>query len=184
MVVIAVLESNTVSDRRAKLATVKSALAAEQVLAGRLASYQRFAQLAQARAETVRQIVTGRFDWKASLSDLSKVVPSNTSLQSLIASVSPTSSSGSSAGSSLRSAISAPAFDITGCTKTQDDVARLMSRLRTMNGVTRVTLQTSSKQAGSQSGVSTTAGAPAAAAGCVNGPSFHLVVFFTPLPTV
>lgn len=182
LVTVTVLTNNTISSRQAKLTSLHAQLTAEQALASRLASYQRFAQLAAARAQTVRQIISTRFDWHSALSDLSKVVPADTSLQSLSATVSPNSSAGTGSSSALRSDISSPAFDITGCTRTQDDVARLMSRLRTMDGVTRVTLQDSAKQGGAQAGVSPSS--PGAGSGtCVNGPSFHLVVFFSPLAT-
>jgi hypothetical protein len=88
---------------------------------------------------------------------------------------------------SLRDALPGPAFEMKGCTATQDDVARLMSRLRLINGVTRVTLADSLKQDSAQGG-STVASTPATSgggsgAGCgANAPSFDLVVFFQPLP--
>ena len=169
-------------------------VAQEQALAARLASYAKFAQLAQARAQTVRQIAATRFDWHGALSDLSKVVPANTSLQSLTASVSPTATvegggiTGSGAGTGLRSDISSPALELTGCTKTQDDVARLMSRLRLINGVTRVTLGDSHKQDSAQAAtaVSSGAGSPTGSSAThdcgPNTPTFDLVVFFAPLP--
>lgn len=185
LVTITVLTNNTISSRRAKLSSLHTQLTAEQTLASRLASYQKFAQLAQARAQTVREIVATRFDWHSALSDLSKVVPSDTTLQSLSATVSPNASAGgSSSGSALRGAISAPAFDISGCTRTQDDVARLMSRLRTMDGVTRVTLQDSAKGTAGQAPASTGSATGGSSGNCASGPSFHLVVFFSPLATV
>ena len=55
----------------------------QQAEAARLAQYTKFAQLAQARARPSVTIAAARFDWHAALSDLSKVVPANTSLQSL-----------------------------------------------------------------------------------------------------
>lgn len=177
LVVMYVLSGNSISSRQASLASARAQLASEQTLVSRLGSYERFAALAQARAQTIRQIVATRFDWHAALSDLSKVVPANTNLQSLTATVSP-SVSINGGSSSLRGAIDAPAFDITGCTSSQDNVARLMSRLRAMNGVTRVTLQSSTD--GSSSGTSTSSGG-ATSTGCGAGPSFHLVVFFAPL---
>jgi Tfp pilus assembly protein PilN len=178
LVTVVVLTNNTISDRQAKLASLRSQLAVEQVRVGQLAPYQRFAQLAQARIATVRQIVGTRFDWHGALADLSKVVPANTSLQTLNASVSP----GTGGGSSIRGDIPAPAFDLTGCTRTQDDVARLMSRLRIMSGVTRVTLQSSTAVAAA-SGATVTPSTTAAPGTCGNGPSFHVVVFFSALPT-
>jgi Tfp pilus assembly protein PilN len=145
-----VLTNNTISERKAALTTLKAQVAEEQAQVGRLANYARFAKLAEARAQTVKQIAASRFDWHGALSDLSRVVPVDTSLKSLAATVAPGvagASAGSGTSSGVRSAISAPAFELTGCTKTQDDVARLMSRLRMINGVTRVTLGSSQKQA-------------------------------------
>jgi hypothetical protein len=134
--------------------------------------------------QTVRQIASARFDWYQALSDLSKVVPANTSLQSLAGTVAPGASAAGStasggAASSLRSDVAAPAFELTGCTKTQDDVARLMSRLRLINGVTRVTLGSSQKSGGTAG----TAVTSPAGGGCgISTPSFDLLVFFQPLP--
>jgi Tfp pilus assembly protein PilN len=194
-VTIYVLSSNTINDRQAKIATLRIEVASAQAQAARLSNYASFVKLAESRAATVRQIASSRFDWHAALSDLSKVVPGNTSLQSLLGTVMPgatvSGAGGSVAGSaastgSLRSALPGPAFEMKGCTATQDDVARLMSRLRLINGVTRVTLADSLKQDSAQGG-STVASTPAAsgsgAVGCgANAPSFDLVVFFQPLP--
>ena len=49
---------------------------------------------------------------------------------------------------SLLGSTTGPAIELTGCTKSQDDVARLMSRLRLVDGVTRVTLGNSQKPNG------------------------------------
>ena len=184
LVTVYVLTNNTVSERQAKVTSLQAQVAQAQAQVGRLSNYAQFAQLAQARAQTVREIAAARFDWHGALADLSKVVPADTSLQSLAGSVSPGAGAGSgtSASGSLRGDISAPAFELTGCTKTQDDVARLMSRLRLINGVTRVTLGDSQKAANSQSGTSVS-GSSASAGGCgADTPAFDLVVFFTPLP--
>lgn len=183
LVTVFVLTNNSISSRQARLQTLQAELSSEQQVANQLGSYERFSALAQARATTVRSIAATRFDWHAALSDLAKVVPSTTTLQSLTATVSPGATSGaasSAGGSGLRAAIPGPAFEMTGCSATQDDVAQLMSSLRTMNGVERVTLQSSIKtpSTSSSSGSSSSAGAS-----CGNGPAFHLIVFFTPLPT-
>jgi Tfp pilus assembly protein PilN len=181
-VVVYVLTSNTISSRKAQLATVQAQLTAQQAEAARLAKYVQFENLSQARVQTVRQIAAARFDWYGALSDLSKVVPADTSLQALTGTVAPGASAGGSTGGSssgLRGDIAAPAFELTGCTKTQDDVARLMSRLRVINGVTRVTLGNSQKPGGNGG----TAVSASAGGGCGgNAPTFDLVVFFQPLP--
>jgi Tfp pilus assembly protein PilN len=186
-VTLYVLTGNTIADRKAKVTSLQAQVAQAQAQAARLGPYTQFAKLAQTRAETIRQIAATRFDWHAALSDLSKVVPANTSLQSLVASVVPGAAAGggaSGAAGGLRGSLPGPAFELAGCTKTQDDVARLMSRLRLINGVTRVTLSDSQKQDASQTGASVTAAGTgaSAASGCGGGtPSFHLVIFFKPI---
>ena len=172
-----VLTNNTISKRKSEIATVQTQIVQEHAQVAHLANYVRFAQLAEARAKTVREIATTRFDWHAALADLSKVVPNNTSLQTLNGSVAPqaTVSGGGGAGTALRADVAVPAIELTGCSKTQDDVAQLMSRLRVINGVTRVTLSDSVK-----SNAST--GSPSGGGGCGgNTPSFDVVVFFKPL---
>lgn len=179
-VTIYVLSSNTVAARQAKVATLQAQITQQQSLAGRLSGYAQFAQLTRTRTDTVRRIAAARFDWHRAFSDLSKVVPASTALSAMSGSVVPGSSavgSGSSGGpaQSLRGAISAPALVLSGCSKTQDDVARLMSRLRVMQGVTRVTLDDSVKPGGTSSSAAT-------AAGCgPTAPTFDLVVFYAPL---
>jgi Tfp pilus assembly protein PilN len=183
-VTLYVLASNTLSQRQSQLAGLKQQVTSMQAQVARLNSYAQFEKLAQEREATVREIASSRFDWHGALSDLSKVVPANTSLQSLVATVSPTvsgvgSSSGAGGGVNVRGDISAPAFELKGCTGSQDEVAQLMSRLRVINGVTRVTLEDSTGAGGTQS-----SGAPASSSGgtgcSANGPSFDMVVFFQP----
>ena len=89
-VTVYVVTSNSVSSRKAHLATLKQQVAEVQTEVTRLNRYTQFEQLAQARAATVRQIAATRFDWHGALSDLSKVVPADTSLQSLVATTSST----------------------------------------------------------------------------------------------
>lgn len=202
LMIVYVSASNSVSDGKAKIAQIQAQAAQASAEAAKLAPYAQFAQLAQARAQTVRSLAATRFDWHKALSNLSKVVPANTSLQSLLGTVAPGAAvqgaGGNVAGSavstaSLRGAIPAPAFEMRGCTSTQDDVARLMSRLRLIDGVQRVTLADAQKQdsATPTTGVASTAtavttgtsGPNTGTAGCgPNTPSFDLVVFFQPLP--
>jgi Tfp pilus assembly protein PilN len=183
-----VLAGNTISQRKAQLASLKQQVAQLQAQTAQLNSYAEFRTLAQARAATVRQIAATRFDWHAALTDLSRVMPANASLQSLVAtpSTSATGAAGASASSgAVRGAINAPAFELKGCTASQDDVAQLVSRLRLINGVSRVTLEDSIKQSSGQSGaaVSSAGSTPGSSgAGCKSGwPNFDMVVFFQPV---
>lgn len=173
-VTVLVLTDNTISQRKSQLASVHQEVSRVQAEVTRLKSYEQFEKLAQERASTVRELAATRFDWHGALSDLSKVVPSDTSLQSLDATISPGTGGG---GSNVRGDIDAPAFELKGCTGTQNEVAQLMSRLRLINGVSRVTLQDSSA-AGST--VPSSSSGPTACP--ASGPSFDMVVFFEPMP--
>jgi Tfp pilus assembly protein PilN len=180
LVTVYVLTSNSISSRQATLANLQSQVTQEQAAAARLGEFTKFSQLAQSRIGTVQSIAAARFDWHSALSDLAKVVPANTTLQSVVGTVVPGASPGGSGGgggggTGLRSAIAAPAFELSGCTANQDDVARLMSQLRLINGVTRVSFSSSQEGAAS-------AGGSASAQTCVeNAATFDIVVFFQPV---
>lgn len=179
LVTLYVISSNSVTSRQTQLASLRQQLSQTQALATNLSGYTKFAKLAQARVQTVREIASSRFDWERVLSDLSKVVPANTTLSSLSATISPSvGTTGSGAGGGLRGDLQVPAFELMGCTATQDDVARLMSRLRLMRGVTRVTLSSAVK-----SGATVTGSAVAASTGTggckANSANFDVVVFFS-----
>ncbi len=185
LVTITVLTDNTIAARNAQLSQLQAQVSSEQTLASRLGNYAQFASVAQSRVQTVTTIAATRFHWHAVLSQLAQVVPANTSLLSLQGTVAPGANAGGTSGGSggssggLRSVITSPALELTGCTASQDDVARLISRLRVIDGVTRVTLGSSVKAA---SGGSTGASA-SGATGCAGSePAFDLLVFFSPLP--
>ena len=176
--VLYVLTNNKIGDRQAQVTSLKAQVAQTQAQAGSFANYAAFEQTASTRVLTVRELAATRFDWHAALSDLSRVVPANTSLQTITGTVS-SGSATTGGGSALRGAITAPALELTGCTASQDDVARLISRLRLINGVTRVSLS-SSQESTAISAAST--GTPGSAQGCGAGtPTFSIVAFFTPL---
>jgi Tfp pilus assembly protein PilN len=168
-----VLSTNVVKQRQTSLAEVSAKNAATVKRAADLKPYSDFQTLAQARAGTVQALASARFDWEQSLRDLSRALPKDVYLSSLKGTV---GSGGAAAGSPLRGAISSPAIELDGCTKSQPAVAVLMSRLRNVQGVTRVTLSKSEKADAAAAGsAGTTAVGP-----CGKGtpPSFEVVVFF------
>lgn len=180
-VTLYVVTNNTISDRKAKLAEVQAQIAQQQALASRLASYAAFQKVAQSRSVAVSQIAAARFDWHAALSNLARVFPAHTSITTLSGTASSSSSTSGTSGTSgsaiggasgsLRGSSPGPAFEMGGCTGTQDDVAGLMSRLRVVPGVTRVTLGDSIKHP-----------AAAGSGSSCKGPTFDLVVFFKAPP--
>lgn len=134
------------SDRQAELARVERDAQAAEAKAGSLKSYTEFAELRNARVETVGGLLDGRFDWAHSLREVARVVPDDVDLISLVGTVSPASTvEGGGGGATLRQALPVPAVDLIGCAKTQAHVATLLARLRTIDGVQRVSLASSEK---------------------------------------
>jgi Tfp pilus assembly protein PilN len=172
-----VLAGNTVKQHQAELATVT---AQQQVLARRVAALKPYADFdaqAKSRTQTVRDLASARFDWQQVLGDLARAVPANVALSTLSGDVN--ADTGSS-NDPLRSAIAAPAVTIAGCAPSQTDVARLMARLRNVDGVTRVSLSKSDDVDTQDSSSGNDARAARNSAPCGTGahPAFQMVAFF------
>jgi Tfp pilus assembly protein PilN len=173
-----VVTENTIKQRKADLAEVEARQQALQGQAAQLKPYADFDTMAKARVQTVRDLAGSRFDWEQALRDLSRAVPADVTLQSLAGDIS-TDAGGS--GSTLRSAISAPAITLQGCAPGQTQVARLMARLKNIDGVTRVSLSKSQKETVDATGdISSPVIDQRNAQPCGTGdrPSFELVMFF------
>ncbi len=189
-----VLTGNSVNDKQAELngLSVKAAAAEQQAAA--LKPYAQFAKLEQTRVATVKSLATSRFDWDRTLRQLSKVMPSTVWLSSFLATVKPgvtVDGAGASGDTgNVRQASQSPAIELTGCTTSQDEVARLMTRLRLMSGVDHVVLTNSEKLANATAaGSAPASGADSAGAGtgdCRHGssrfPQFSMVVLFKAPP--
>jgi Tfp pilus assembly protein PilN len=174
-----VLANNTVKDRKAELATATAQADSVTRQADALKPYADFAAKAQERVQTVRDLAASRFDWEQAFRDVARVVPAAVTLTTLNASI---SSQAGGTGGALRSAIAAPAIDLTGCTNGgQRDVATLMSRLGDIDGVTRVSLSKSEKpdltppSTGAAPGTGTATGTTLCKG---RAPTFDVVVFF------
>jgi Tfp pilus assembly protein PilN len=176
-----VLTTNTIKDRQAEL----SQLAAQQQQAEQrvaaLKPYAEFDQLAKGRVATLRDLAGKRFDWDQSLRDLSRALPRDVTIKSLNGTL-----GGATPASGTAAATTTPSINLTGCTRNQKSVARLMARLATVNGVTRVKLANSTKSAAAAApttGTTTSEGSMAsanAAAPCGEGrrPDFNVTIEF------
>jgi Tfp pilus assembly protein PilN len=169
-----VLSNNVVKERKAQLTEVSAQNAATVEKARKLKPYADFQTLARDRAGTVQALASARFDWEQALRDLSRAMPKEVYLSGLDGSI----GSAAGGGSSLRGAVNSPAIELKGCTKSQPAVATLMSRMRNVQGVTRVSLSKSDKDAGA--GGAPGSGAAGAVNPCGKGapPSFEVVIFF------
>jgi Tfp pilus assembly protein PilN len=168
-----VLTTNTVKDRQAQLKAATAEAAATTQRVEKLKPYADFEALAETRIQTVKDLASSRFDWEQALRDISRAIPADVTLKSLNGSIS--GDAGSAGGSAVRGEISAPAIELSGCTTTQTRVAAVLSRLRGVDGVTRVTLTKSLKPAATGAPVATT---EATACGPGRTPDFELIMFF------
>jgi len=152
---------------------------------GRLTPYTDFVSMADQRTQTVAQLVQARFDWSHALHELGRVLPAGTSLTALHGTVGPAgASSGSSASTTAAAGAtpasstppgSTPVFTLTGCATSQSVVAQTLQRLRLIDGVSEVQLQSSSKSA--------SGGAGSAGGSCPAGdPTFSTQILFAGLP--
>jgi len=172
-----------VASRRTQAAAVTAQAQEAQAAASRLAPYTSFIAMRETRMQAVVQLVNSRFDWAHVFHEFGRVLPSDVSFSSLsgtIGAPGPAGSSATGAGGAVSSATppgSIPTFTLAGCATSQPAVAQMLQRLRLIDGVSEVTLQSST--------TSSPAGGGATGGGCgTHGASFAAQVTFEALPSV
>jgi Tfp pilus assembly protein PilN len=171
-----------ISSRSAKAAALVAETQQAQAAAAQLAPYTSFLAMREQRVQAVSELAQSRFDWAYALHELGRVLPKDASISSLSGTVGSTAPSSGAATSSAAVASatppgSVPTFTLSGCTTSQAEVAQTLNRLRLMNGVSSVTLQSSTKASGSAgAGAGATSGCPSV------DPSFNVTISFDPLP--
>jgi len=165
-----------IKTKEAELSAAQVQLADLQAAAARLQGYEQFAALRERRVQTVASIAGSRFDWSHSLRELSRVTSSEVWLTAVTGTVAPGVGVEGGGGGGLREALPLPALELSGCTVSQDAVARMMSRLRQVDGVERVSLSSSEKAQVGAGG-----GGPGGdcRAGSAKYPQFQMVVFLS-----
>ena len=179
-----------VTAKKNELVRVQAETDAAERRAGELEPYAKFASMADKRVETVTSLSRSRFNWPFALREVSRVLPSDVWLVGVTGTVAPgvqLESGGGGGSTQLRSQLLAPALEMSGCSTSQDSVARYLARLRSVQGVTRVSLSESIKldvtadQAGGGSSGSGGAGG-GSSEDCRQGngrvPKFGVIVFF------
>jgi Tfp pilus assembly protein PilN len=176
------LTNRSVADNVAKADRLESQAQVAQTKAGSLASYKTFNQAVKTRSTGVQALAATRFDWGETLEQVSRVIPADVSLSQLVASTAPGTIGGVV---SLRSSMQNPAVEIVGCAPSQARVALLMARLRRLEGVQRVSVQSTGKSDDGSSGggaqASDSSGGGGGDGTCQTSdqiPKFQIVVFF------
>jgi Tfp pilus assembly protein PilN len=174
-----------ISSQAGEVATLDAQTSAVEARTGKLAAYANFVTVANQRAETVSQLVASRFDWSHTLHELGRVLPSGTALSLLHGAVGSTEGSSAPAptpGAAPTSSTppgSTPLFTLSGCAESQSVVAQTLQRLRLMDGVSDVQLQSSTKSgAGAASSAGPNGGCPSGSA------TFSVQVVFAALPAL
>lgn len=167
---------NEASALKAKALTLESEVST-------LSPYTTFINLREARQTAVASLVDSRFDWAHVFHEFGRVLPSNISVSSLDGKVgtavatapAPASPTATPSAGSTTPPGSVPSFTIAGCGTSQRAVATMLQRLRLIDGVSDVTLQSSTKGG---------TGATGAGGGCGPGqPSFTATITFQALPS-
>jgi hypothetical protein len=185
--------NHEISSRQAETTEITARAQHAQLETSRLAPYTSFIALREQRMNAVSELADTRFDWAHAFHEFGRVLPREISVTSLTgtiagagpaaggaaaASAVPSAARAAAAGSSstVTSATppgSVPTFTLAGCATSQPAVALLLDRLRLMDGVSDVTLQSSTKGGSSGGGGGCTAGQPA----------YTVQISFDPLPT-
>lgn len=139
------------------------------------AAFSSFAQVKQQRLASVSSVAQTRFDWERFMRELSLVMPAGSWLTTTEASVTGATDETASTSSTTTSTATAgvPTAKLVGCTHHQEDVARMMVRLRQMYRVTDVALNKSAQE---QTGGETTIDQ------CGDLYKFDLSLTFSPAP--
>lgn len=138
-VTVSTLFSKSIDDKEAEVAALEAKEAELTARAQSLSSFTSFQQLKDARVETINSLARSRFDWERVMRELALVLPRNVWLVNLTGTVAPDVSVDDSAAVQIRSAVPGPAIELIGCGRSQADVARLISAIGDIDGVTRVT---------------------------------------------
>ncbi len=152
------LTGNQISERRSEIANLKREDAIAQARAQRLTAYTEFKAMSEARVQTVASLANSRFDWERVMRELALVLPRDVWLTSLNATATASTTVAGGAGDSqLRGAAPGPALTMEGCARGQEGVARFVTALKEIDGVTRVGVESSElgsdkAQAGAGSG--------------------------------
>lgn len=153
--------SSKVSDQKAQLARIQQDVAQIQASAGALESPGAAQQERMTRTATVKALASSRIDWAERLDAISRTLPADVTLDNLDAQATADATDPNAIADAT-----GPTVNLTGCAPSQQAVARLMPRLRSMPDVAGVALVASATEAG--------AGGPAKTEDTCKGATFTM----------
>jgi Tfp pilus assembly protein PilN len=141
-VTVLVLTSNQISERESEVVTLEAEDSRAETEATRLVAFTQFRDMSKARAETVASLADSRFDWERVMRELALILPADTWLTKLVASAAGGAESEGGGGGAVPG-VSGPTLQFTGCSTGQEAVARFVTALKDIDGVTRVAVKSS-----------------------------------------
>jgi Tfp pilus assembly protein PilN len=178
----------SVKNTQNEVAKLQAEATAAEQRAGQLKPYAQFRETRVKRVETVTSLSRSRFNWPFALREVSRVLPDDVWLTAVTGTVAPgvqlEDTGGGGTTAQLRAALNSPALELVGCSDSQEAVAKLLARLRSIQGVTRVTLGESEKLdvAASAGGASSSSGSGGTSGDCRQAnrkiPKFEVITFF------
>lgn len=151
-VTVLVVTDNQISESKAEIETLNGQIAAAEARASESAAYTQFHQVSTQRAETVTNLANSRFDWESVIRQLALVIPGDVWLTNMTGTVKPVVSVNGAASVALRESAAGPALQLEGCATGQDAVAGFVARLKEIDGVTRVGMQSSELRTAGEGG--------------------------------
>lgn len=140
-VALLVSTNNQVSIEKSEVIELQAENSAASAQVAKLSAYTKLEEAHQVRVSTITSLADSRFDWERVIRELSLILPRGIWLTTLSGSVSPAADAGGGGGSALRGGAAGPALEMTGCGRSQDQVAGFVTALRQIDGVTRVGLE-------------------------------------------
>jgi Tfp pilus assembly protein PilN len=134
---------NQIAESKAEISRLKTETSSVESQASELEAFARFHSLHEQRLATITSLADSRFDWQRVMRELALVLPGNVWLTTLTGTAGPSITVEGGGGSGLRSSISGPALELSGCATGQDAVAGFVQALKEIDGVTRVGVESS-----------------------------------------
>jgi Tfp pilus assembly protein PilN len=138
-----VVTGNEIADREAEIAQLQREDAAAKARAAQLAGYTEFHNVSEQRVATVTSLAASRFDWERVMRELTLVLPGDVWLTDLSGTANTEAAVEGASGIEIRSLVSGPALELSGCAAGQESVAGFVQALKEIDGVTRVGVQSS-----------------------------------------
>jgi Tfp pilus assembly protein PilN len=167
-----VILANGVTTRKDELAKLGRQSNAAQRQVAALKPYADLEALRTSLLDRVRNLAGGRYDWPTALSRIARALPGDTTLTSFDGSAAATAAPGAPAApAGSTPPANGPKVTLAGCTPSHVAVAGVIDRLRSVQGVSSVALQSSTVATGDAS-----SGSAGGASGCPRAEQFKLTV--------